>query len=264
MDLKEFDISIITVNKDNSEGLKRTLASAQKQRVKYREILVVDASNEPEESYARVLTLGLERSKFIRQASKGIYPAMNEGLELASGEWVWFMNAGDEFADDQSIASVSRVIARHSSKVYIGGHSVVDNKNNRVVSEINGYANSKKFAYVLRQINHQSTIYNRDSLVRIGGYDLRWRLCADYASVISIANCEKSDSIFFFSNIISLREPGGVSDSNLIQVQIEKFRIRSEMLKGGHLRSLGWLLLHLGHYFRLKLIRNIQKTIKRI
>jgi len=260
MTFEEFDISIITVHKDNSEGLARTLRSAEKQSIKYREILVVDASSESEAFKARTIASGLERSTFIRQASKGIYPAMNEGLKLASGEWVWFMNSGDEFADDQSIAAVRQVIIRNCAKVYIGGHSVFDISNSRVVSEIQGYANSKKFAYVLRQNNHQSTIYNRQSLIEVGGYDKRWQLCADYASVISIANKEKLDSVFFFLDVISIREPGGVSDSNLVQVQIEKFRIRSEMLKGGFLRSFAWLLLHLGHYFRLKLIANIQKT----
>jgi glycosyltransferase involved in cell wall biosynthesis len=43
---------------------------------------------------------------WVSEADKGIYDAMNKGVDLATGQWINFMNTGDRFYDENSIEEV--------------------------------------------------------------------------------------------------------------------------------------------------------------
>lgn len=253
-----FSISIVTLNKNNTEGLRRTLISASRQKVMCKEILVIDASDKEAAIDAKQITSNYENAQFINQSTRGIYEAMNQGLGLAEGDWIWFMNSGDEFYDEDCIGKAQDVIMSSQAKVYVGGHKVIGDNYEREVSEIEGVADARRFAYVLRQLNHQSTVYERSALLAIDGFDVDWSFCADYASVISIALENGPKSILFFPSIISVREPGGLSDNNLVRVQWEKHLIRARLIRRGRLQSFLWFGLHILYYFQKYLLSSLR------
>lgn len=254
----EFSVSIVTINRNNTEGLRRTLLSANRQKVKYKELLVVDASDKDHSRDAKQLTSNFENAQFINQPNHGIYEAMNQGLHLTRGEWIWFMNSGDEFNGEDSIGRVQQVISRNCAEVYVGGHKVFGKNYEKKVSEVEGFADTRQIAYVLRQLNHQSTIYKRSALMAINGYDVGWHYCADYASIISISLKGGPKTVFFFPTVISLRERGGLTDNNLVKVQWEKHRIRRRLIKQGRLYSFVWFLLHMFYYSQKYLLNALR------
>jgi len=236
------------------DGLERTLKSAYCQGTEFRELVVVDASKENNSLKARKITAKYANTRFMVQSTRGIYEAMNEGLESVSGDWVWFMNSGDQFDGPNTLEHVRKVIATFDAKVYVGGHTVLSNGRQRVIASRLGYAGVEEYAFERTQTNHQSTIYSRKALIEASGYDSKWRLCSDYASVISIANRGDRNPIYFFSESICVREAGGISDRSLVKVQWEKHRIRNELMNRRHLKSLGWFFAHLSHYQLKKFI----------
>jgi glycosyltransferase involved in cell wall biosynthesis len=101
-------VSIITITYNAEKFLGRTLKSVQ------RAVINPDISSEIEYliidggSKDKTLTIAHEYSelisKVVSEPDNGLYDAMNKGLKLATGEYVWFLNAGDEIYDSNVIA----------------------------------------------------------------------------------------------------------------------------------------------------------------
>jgi glycosyltransferase involved in cell wall biosynthesis len=91
-------ISIITVVYNDSEGLERTISSVKALTYREKEFIVIDG-----QSTDNTMVIVEENSSIIdvvvSEPDSGIYEAMNKGLDLASGDWIGFMNAGDIFHD---------------------------------------------------------------------------------------------------------------------------------------------------------------------
>lgn len=95
-------ISIITVTKNNKDGLKKTLESIKKQTNKAFELIVIDGLSEDGtlaviKEYESIIDVA------VSEKDGGIYDAMNKGVKKANCEYVLFMNAGDCFFDDTII-----------------------------------------------------------------------------------------------------------------------------------------------------------------
>lgn len=97
-------ISVITVCYNAEQTIERTLRSVAEQTYKSIEYIVIDGKS-------RDNTLALvgqytPEAHILSEPDRGIYDAMNKGLERARGEYVWFMNAGDAFFSKDTIADV--------------------------------------------------------------------------------------------------------------------------------------------------------------
>lgn len=101
-------LSVITVNRNNREGLRKTLESIAAQTVHPFECIVVDGAStdggaELLKTFAGIITWS------VSEPDKGIYNAMNKGISHAGGEWCLFMNSGDCFASDKVLAALEEI-----------------------------------------------------------------------------------------------------------------------------------------------------------
>ena len=88
-------ISVITISYNNKEGLEKSLKSVTSQDYKDFEYIVIDGgsndgSKEILEKYSDKINY------WVSEPDKGIYNAMNKGIEVANGEYLLFINSGDE------------------------------------------------------------------------------------------------------------------------------------------------------------------------
>lgn len=103
-------LTIITVTFQAEKFLGRTLDSVERALANVNnpsllEYLIIDGgSNDHTLSIAGRYNHFV--SKVISEKDRGLYDAMNKGLQLASGKYVWFLNAGDEAYDDQTLQSL--------------------------------------------------------------------------------------------------------------------------------------------------------------
>ena len=91
--------SIITVNYNNKEGLRKTIESVIRQTFQDYEFIVIDGgsddgSKELLKEYDNSITY------WVSEPDGGIYQGMNKGIAKAQGEYLNFMNSGDRFYDD--------------------------------------------------------------------------------------------------------------------------------------------------------------------
>lgn len=88
-------ISIITVVYNSEKYIEGTLKSIQNQTCKDFEYIIIDGDSKDNtlsiiQRYQDVV------SKLISETDKGLYDAMNKGLQMAKGQFVWFINSGDK------------------------------------------------------------------------------------------------------------------------------------------------------------------------
>lgn len=102
-------ISVITVNLNNRVGLSRTMDSVSAQvRDDFRvEFIIVDGAS-TDGSVEMAMLRRSEIDHFFSESDRGVYAAMNKGLNVARGEWAVFMNSGDCFASPGVLSEMMR------------------------------------------------------------------------------------------------------------------------------------------------------------
>ena len=100
-------ISIITINFNNTEGLQRTILSVRNQTCSDYEYIVIDGGSN--DGSVDIIKQNTDIINFwVSEKDKGIYHAMNKGIQKAQGEYCIFMNAGDTFYNHQVIEQVTQ------------------------------------------------------------------------------------------------------------------------------------------------------------
>ena len=101
-------ISIITITYNAERWLERTMRSVHAQSCKDYEYIIVDgASKDGTVDIIRRLEPQFKgRLSWKSEPDKGLYDAMNKGIARATGDFLWFMNAGDEIYAPDTLAHV--------------------------------------------------------------------------------------------------------------------------------------------------------------
>ena len=181
-------LSIITINYNNSEGLKRTLESVVNQTNKEFEHIVVDGGSSDGsvsviKSYEElIITNRVNREtqypliSWVSEKDKGIYNAMNKGVRKAQGEYVLMLNSGDYLVDEHVI---ERMTLELDGTDIVQGNNIEDR--NGIVYRNRGYGKSDiDMNDVLHgHFLHQSSFCRRDLFDKYGYFDESYRIVGD-------------------------------------------------------------------------------------
>ena len=88
-------LSVITIVYNNVKDIERTMLSVLDQTYKNIEYIVIDGAS-TDGTKDLIYKYKSRLAQFISEPDNGIYDAMNKGLSLATGDYVLFMNSGDE------------------------------------------------------------------------------------------------------------------------------------------------------------------------
>jgi glycosyltransferase involved in cell wall biosynthesis len=220
-------VSVITIVKDHPLGLRETFASLLEQDfLDWELLIVVGPSQDSTLATARDIASSGQDVKVIEQSGSGIYAAMNEGISNAKGEFVWFMNAGDKFADRDVLSSAVDIITKTGFGVVIGGYRL-----DRTVQKDQSFPSKKlsafEFAFNRRGGCHQAMIFRHESLRNVGEYNPTYFLASDFELVLKVI---KSAGALRVSKVFASIEPGGVADRNIFEVHFQKHQIRKSIM----------------------------------
>jgi len=98
--------SIITINLNNRDGLRKTIESVINQTCKDFEYIVIDGGS-TDGSVEVIKEYADKINYWVSEPDKGIYNAMNKGILQAHGEYLNFMNSGDCFYDENVLCNCS-------------------------------------------------------------------------------------------------------------------------------------------------------------
>ena len=235
-------ISVITIVKDHEKGLVATLESLISQTYpNWESIIVVGESKDNTFGEALRFSSEINSVQIVNQISNGIYQAMNDGIDVATGKYLVFMNAGDIFSNSNSLSEMHNSIREFDCGLVIGGYRVLGGA--KVLSFSKKKVSSLNFAFNLKSGCHQAMIFSRQAVVDLSGYDTSFRLCADYKLILELL---KNKGGVRVGNVFAGVEPGGISDRSLVNVHSEKHAIRMAFFgKCIWLPSLIWKVLML-------------------
>ena len=238
-------ISIITVTFNCQGSIESTINSILMQDFSNFELIIIDGAST--DGTLNVINKYKSRIKcIVSEPDNGIFDAMNKAINLATGDWILFMNAGDTFANDNVLTSVFGNHIESNVGVVFGDAYFKRKSGLSLYHGIPFYRNKDKYKGM--GICHQS-IFVRADLAKLNPFNLDYKYTADYNMVMSIYN---NGYKFFETNvIISVYDLTGVSTLHCVDQFKEVYRICG--LKSGTLLYYKLLIIHKYRELKIKI-----------
>jgi len=207
-------LSVVTINKNNADGLNSTLTSLRPYRNDERfEFIFIDGlSNDNSLAVAKSF---YNDSEIICESDTGIYNAMNKGLRKADAEYVIWINSGDQLVSD---CSFMENLAEDMADIHAFAVEEYDQHGRFrkiLIPSIGKMPNG--------MIQHQGMIFQRHAVLAIGGYDESFKITSDFDLLLKIyllngiikCHSETSVSRFYLGGISSTFRPVLVERINI-------------------------------------------------
>ncbi len=169
-------VSIITICYNEKSDIINTCNSVVSQMYKNYEWIVVDGGS-TDGTLEILQEYSFHIDKLVSEKDKGVYDAMNKGIELATGEYVLFLNGGDFLFANDVLDNVF-VDSKYTGEILYGNCCVLHKDRSKVILEYPERFN--KFYFLDNCINHQSTFIKKSLFDKYSLYDLTYKILADY------------------------------------------------------------------------------------
>lgn len=216
-------ISVITVVRDDLEGLRRTYASLAAQRNRSFDWIVVDGGS-LDGTREYLDRHHCELFWWSSQPDDGIFDAMNRGLAKAEGDYLLFLNAGDTLPEPDTFARVLRalVCAGLPDLIYGDSYERTLDGHSRLKP-----ARNRRLVWYGMFTHHQAFLYRR-RIVDGLRYDLDYKVGADYAFTISALR--RARSVLRLHIPLAVCAPPGWSARHPAAGRRDQWRIRRNLL----------------------------------
>ena len=275
-------LSIITINYNNAEGLRKTLASVAAQTYPNIEHIIVDGNStdgsvdvirEYESTLASSLSPFASRLKWLSEPDKGIYNAMNKGIRMATGEYIEILNSGDILAAPDvtermmaALASYSEQCERSTGEAELQqsdlpsilyGNMIKEWPDGKRVKDTCGggdYTPDSFYYFYRGTLNHDCAYIRKDLFEKYGLYNEEMKICSDWEWYVRaiVLGGEKT----VYTNIdVTVFDMTGISESdgkNRALIQKERREYLESILPAAVLRDYDMLSLPIEQYRRLK------------
>lgn len=212
-------LSVITIVYNNVKDIERTMLSILNQTYSNIEYIVIDGASS-DGTLEVIKKYEHSIAKLISEKDKGIYDAMNKGLALATGDYVLFMNSGDEIYELETVEKIFATAP--NADIYYGETEMYDenwNSLGRRRHQAPEHFTWESFKYGM-SISHQA-IYIKRSLTE--PYNLQYKYSADIDWIIKIA--KKASSIVNTHLYVAKYLVGGMSKKKHRESLKERFQI---------------------------------------
>jgi glycosyltransferase involved in cell wall biosynthesis len=201
-------ISVITPTYNAAGTIERNIKSVVQQIYKNIEFIIVDGH-----SLDQTLTIVKDaaehdpRIRYISEKDNGAYDAMNKGIRMSRGKWIYFLGADDLLIDKNIFQELFDKGYFSQDKVFYGNVIIEGETSWARDQEI--YAGEFDLARLLEMnICHQAVFYPRPVVEKIGFYNPNFTICADWDYNL---RCYAVDSFLYVDQIIARFSGGGLS-----------------------------------------------------
>jgi glycosyltransferase involved in cell wall biosynthesis len=241
-------LSIITITYNAEQFLERTIQSILAQTDQDFEYIIIDGKSK--DGTLQIAEKYKNRvNQLISEPDKGLYDAMNKGLKTATGDFVWFMNAGDEINDKETVSRIAQSVTEQTDVLYADTYFVNnEGKIEGLRSEITPHRLPKNLTWQDMKLGmlvcHQAFIARKS----IAPLFMENNLSADIDWEIECL--KRAREVTYLDFVVAKYLIGGISNKQLKRSLLDRY----EVLKK-HFGLLGAITAHVQILFRgVKLI----------
>lgn len=264
-------LSIITINYNNAEGLRKTLASVASQTYANIEHIIVDGAStdgsvDVIKEYENQLNITHSTIHLLwsSEPDNGIYNAMNRGIRKATGEYVQILNSGDLLAAPDVTERMMAALhptsnIQHQTSISILYGNMLKSYDGKTIISRDTCGGKmytpESFLYFYKgTLNHDCAYIRRDLFEKYGLYNEDMKICSDWEWYVRaiVLGGEKP----IYTNIdVTIFDMNGVSEShgkNAELIKKERREYLESILPPAMLRDYDQFAFPLLQYQRLK------------
>jgi glycosyltransferase involved in cell wall biosynthesis len=241
---KSIKISVVTATWNCAKTLPDCLASMARQTFSNREHVIVDGAST--DGTIDVINQHIDQiAVFESKRDKGIYDALNKGIQLATGDVIGFLHADDFYASDGVLVKIAQAFEDPEVCAVYGDLEYVSQKD---TSKVIRRWQSKPFNR--RELGwgwmpaHPTLYVRRGLYSKIGGFDITYRIAADYLSILKFFRQPDFETVYIPEVLVKMRLGGASNESvkSIFRKSKEDWRaLRScDFSVPGALRAIAW------------------------
>lgn len=179
-------ISIITSTYNSSAYIEDALASFLMQSYQEKELVVIDGASQDDTSSKVKAVMGHHSFQFISEPDKGIYDALNKGIQKAKGDIIGILHSDDVFAYNEVLRKVAQAFEQDQTIMAVYGdlqYVKRENKEELIRNWISGACSLAKLKWGWMP-PHPTLFIRKECFQKFGHYDLQYRSAADYDLIL--------------------------------------------------------------------------------
>lgn len=207
-------VSIITVTMNSEKYLSDCIESVRGQNYKDIEHIIIDGKST--DGTLQIIENNSQHvSYWVSETDRGMYDAINKGLEVATGDIVGILNSDDMFASADSVRSIVDCFETSQSDSVFGDLVYVDPDNSQKIIRYWKGSSYKRSRFRYGWMPAHPTFYIRRELIQqYGLYENHYFTAADYEFMARYLYLHKVSSHYLDSMLVKMRT-GGISNGNL-------------------------------------------------
>jgi len=220
--------SVITINFNNKDGLRKTIESVVNQTYKNFEYIIIDGGSS-DGSLDVIREYANKISYWISEPDNGIYNAMNKGILKSKGEYLQFLNSGDWLVDNNVF---EKLFNEKLACDLLYGNIIMVKPDGKFQINYGQKGNEITFYTLYREtINHPSAFIRRGLFLEYGLYDEQLKIVSDWKFFLIAFGLNKSNIIY--KNIeVTYFDTSGISSSQYKLAQSERNKVLSDLVPG--------------------------------
>lgn len=203
-------LSIITINLNNASGLRKTIESVVSQTFSDFEYIVIDGGSN-DGSVDMIKEYSEKITYWVSEPDKGIYNAMNKGINKANGEYCLFLNSGDWLVDDNVIDSIFK---NDVSADILFGNTIAINNDGTKLMKGPSTGNISAYQLITNTLPHQGSYIKRSLFDIYGKYDECFEIVSDWKFFLEMI-LFKNVSVHYINSVVSIIDPNGISNKKV-------------------------------------------------
>lgn len=214
------DISVIIPTYNSADTIQACLDSVLSQSFTDYEIIIMDGMSE-DNTLDIIRNYGDERIRVYSQKDKGVYDAMNKGIDAANGDWLYFLGSDDRLYDDMVFDNIVNYIERNVCDI-VYGKAFFSKKN-----DFHKGLFEQEDLLLRLNVCHQAIFYKKFVFNRLGYYNLKFPINADWDFNIRCASTPDLKIDFIDLAIVIYNDYSGLSNSDFVDHDFRNIHART-------------------------------------